>query len=132
MMAHYKDLNNEIHFLDNTDYEYLLPQGCVQITDEEANNIRLTKITPEEKVKQLSDAIQLLLDTTAQSFRYDNIMSARSYTGYTNPFQTEALKLADWSAACWNTAGEIEIAVLNGTRSIPTIEEVLAELPVFV
>ena len=29
-----------MHFLDSTDYEYLLPAGSVQITDEEADALR--------------------------------------------------------------------------------------------
>jgi hypothetical protein len=39
-MPHYKDLNNGLHFLDSADYEYLLPAGSVQITDEEAEALR--------------------------------------------------------------------------------------------
>jgi len=33
---HYKAPDNSVHFLDSADYEYLLPVGSVQITDEEA------------------------------------------------------------------------------------------------
>jgi hypothetical protein len=36
----YKAPNNSIHFLDSADYEYLLPAGSVQITDEEAEALR--------------------------------------------------------------------------------------------
>jgi len=36
----YKALDNSIHFLDSADYEYLLPAGSVQITDEEAEALR--------------------------------------------------------------------------------------------
>lgn len=78
----------------------------------------------------ISNAIQTMLDKQAQALRYDNIMSARSYAGYVNPFQAEALQLAKWSAACWVKAGEIELAVLNGATT-PTIAEVLASLPEF-
>ena len=42
----YKDLENNLHFLDNTEFEHLLPAGCVQITDEEAETIRLSKVVP--------------------------------------------------------------------------------------
>jgi len=37
---HYKAPDNSIHFLDSADYEYLLPAGSVQITDEEAEALR--------------------------------------------------------------------------------------------
>ena len=39
-MTHYKAPDNSIHFLDSADYEYLLPAGSVQITDEEAEALR--------------------------------------------------------------------------------------------
>ena len=37
---HYKSLDNSVYFLDSIDYEYLLPAGSVQITDEEAEALR--------------------------------------------------------------------------------------------
>jgi hypothetical protein len=42
----YKDLENNLHFLDSTEFEHLLPVGCVQITDNEADSIRLSKVVP--------------------------------------------------------------------------------------
>jgi hypothetical protein len=39
-MPHYKAPDNSIHFLDSADYEYLLPTGSIQITDEEAEALR--------------------------------------------------------------------------------------------
>jgi len=36
---YYKDQQNNLHALDSTEFEYLLPTGCVQITDEEAKSI---------------------------------------------------------------------------------------------
>jgi hypothetical protein len=37
---YYKAPNNSLHFLNSTDYEYLLPAGSVPITDEEAEALR--------------------------------------------------------------------------------------------
>ena len=42
----YKDLENNLHFLDSTEFEHLLPAGCVQIADDEADSIRLSKVVP--------------------------------------------------------------------------------------
>jgi hypothetical protein len=81
---------------------------------------------------ELSDSIQRLLDTTAQDLRYDNMMSVRSYAGYPNAFQEEAIKLAVWSADCWVKAGEIENNVLLGLRPIPTSQEVISEMPLLI
>ena len=45
----YKDLENNLHFLDSAEFEHLLPVGCVQITDNEADSIRLSKVVPPTK-----------------------------------------------------------------------------------
>jgi hypothetical protein len=37
---HYKDSQNNIHFLSSTEFEHLLPAGAVRITDEEAQAMR--------------------------------------------------------------------------------------------
>lgn len=55
-MAYYKDTNNELHWLDDSSFEHLLPQGSVQITNEEAAAIQeankptltITRITPRQ------------------------------------------------------------------------------------
>ena len=39
-MPHYKDINNELHFIDDVCFEHYLPEGCVQITDEEVEALR--------------------------------------------------------------------------------------------
>ena len=79
--------------------------------------------------KDMANAIQELLDNTAQAYRYDDIKSVRSYTGFTGPFQEECTILAQWASACWVHAGVVESDVLQGIRAMPTIDEVLAELP---
>ena len=45
-MPNYKDSNNQLHFLDSTEHEYLLPAGCVEISDDEAEAIRIAAIVP--------------------------------------------------------------------------------------
>jgi len=35
----YKDIQNNLHFID-PDFAHLLPEGCVQITEEEAEALR--------------------------------------------------------------------------------------------
>lgn len=39
-MPHYKDLNNGLHFIDDASFAHYLPEGCVEITDEEAEALR--------------------------------------------------------------------------------------------
>lgn len=45
-MPHYKDTNNALHWLDDAQYEYLLPAGSVQITDKEAESLQPNPVTP--------------------------------------------------------------------------------------
>lgn len=39
-MPHFKDTNNGVHFLDDALFAYLLPEGCVEITNEEADSLQ--------------------------------------------------------------------------------------------
>ena len=39
-MPYYKDTENKLHWLDDAGYEYFLPAGSVQITDEEVEALR--------------------------------------------------------------------------------------------
>ena len=43
-MPNYKDSNNQLHFLDSSEHEYLLPAGCVEISDEEAEAISAANV----------------------------------------------------------------------------------------
>jgi hypothetical protein len=38
-MKNYKAPDNSVHFLESTEFEYLLPTGSVSITDAEANSL---------------------------------------------------------------------------------------------
>ena len=55
----YKDLENNLHFLDDASFIHLLPSDCVEITDEEAQAIQAeieanqpapVELTPQEKL----------------------------------------------------------------------------------
>jgi len=50
-MPHYKDTENKLHWLDSTEYEFYLPAGSVQITDEEASTIRAAEQSAIEAAK---------------------------------------------------------------------------------
>ena len=56
---YFKDTNNALHFLDSSEFEYLLPADCTPITDEEAQFIQAeieanqpapVEPTPQEKL----------------------------------------------------------------------------------
>lgn len=125
-MKYYKDTQNNVFAYELDGSQDHLIGDKVAMTAEEVE-VHLNPPKTMEQVKvEITNAIQLMLDIKAQELRYDNMMSARSYAGYTNPFQSEAQALAVWCANCWIKAGELEAL---GTTI--TVEEVLAQMPVF-
>lgn len=55
-MPTYKDPQNKLHFLDEARHAYLLPAGCVVITEVEASAIRNAPKTPAEIAAETSAA----------------------------------------------------------------------------
>ena len=93
----------------------------------------MAKKTPEEleaivSKRVAAKEIQLMLDKEAQKAGYDSIISACSYLGSTN-FGDEARSFLDWRDAVWTYAFKVEQDVINGLRTMPTINELLGELP---
>lgn len=85
--------------------------------------------TQDEIIQSFKDAIQATLDDAARAKNYDDIVSACSYAGYPNAFQSEAIAFGQWRANVW-AYGYAELdKVMAGTRQVPTITEILAELP---
>ena len=62
-MSNYKDTNNNLYFLDDAKYIYLLPSDCVLITDEEAKAIRQAKIMSPTADQNKATASSLLSAT---------------------------------------------------------------------
>jgi hypothetical protein len=112
--------------IDAGDY---VTEGVRPLTEQELADRTVAALTAD--MLAMSDQIQMLLDNKARERDYDDAKSVRSYAGYVNGFQTEALGFAQWCADCWITAGQIRDDILAGSRTVPTPEEVLAELPTF-
>ena len=72
-----------------------------------------------------------MFDNKAKELRHDNINSTAKYLRTSSPLYKKVVKLNDWCDACWIKAEEIEKDAVSGTRAIPTVEEVLAEMPIF-
>ena len=80
---------------------------------------------------EFTNAIQQRLDAFAQTRGYDGIMSACSYFGSANPrFKAEADTAIALRDATWEQCYAILDAVLAGERDVPTLDEIVAELPV--
>ena len=91
--------------------------------------------TPAEIASQiqteLTNAVQAHMDNTAKLKGYDGILSAASYAALPvgEPFQAEGVAYALWRSAVWVKCYEILAQVQTGTRGVPTVDELLAELP---
>jgi hypothetical protein len=73
-------------------------------------------------------ALQQVLDAKAQEYRYDNIHTACNWV----PEFADAVALKAWAVSCWEMSNQIEADVLATTRTQPTVEEFIAEMPTFV
>lgn len=81
--------------------------------------------------KRLTDAVQYALDSFAQTRGYDGIMSACSYANSTDAqFKIEADYCITLRDETWRMGYAIVADVKAGLRPIPTIEELIDELPV--
>lgn len=58
-MPNYKSPDNAVHFLDSVEFEYLLPDGSIQITDEEAEAIRIAN-APVAEPEPVIDPVEKL------------------------------------------------------------------------
>ena len=82
----------------------------------------------ERNKQMLITAVQNMLDNAAKAKGYDSILSACSYAAYPNPFQAEGQEFVAWRGAVWAKCYEILGEVEAGTRTAPTVSELLAEL----
>lgn len=80
--------------------------------------------------KQLTGAVQRVLDSKAQELLYDSCLSVCSYidTGVSK-FDAEGRAFRAWRSAVWSKGYEILAQVQAGQRAIPTEAELLSELP---
>lgn len=87
--------------------------------------------TPEQTITQYTGAVQQHLDVFARTRNYDGILSAATYaTSQVPKFKAEGQYAVEARDATWAKCYEILAAVEAGSRSMPTLDELLAELPV--
>ena len=78
-------------------------------------------------------AIQEYMDSFFRQRNYDGVLSAATYATSTNAkFAAEGQYAVEMRDAIWAKGYAIMDAVLAGEREIPSIEEVLSELPALV
>jgi hypothetical protein len=82
-------------------------------------------------IDEYKQAAQSQLDTIAQSWGYDSIISAASYANSTNgQFKSEALVLIAWRDEVWTSAYALLASVQSNKKSAPKdVDDFLAQLP---
>lgn len=84
------------------------------------------------RIANINEAIRNMLATLIIGKGYDTAEGYAKYVGYANPYRLDAENLGKYEASVWDYA-EQELAKFNaGTRTLPTPEEFLLELPQFV
>ena len=87
--------------------------------------------SPEQIVAQYTAAVQKHLDDFARTRDYDSILSAATYATSTVPkFAAEGQYAVEARDATWAKCYEVLAAVEAGSSPMPTLDELLAELPV--
>jgi hypothetical protein len=98
-------------------------------------NTPLPEDTPTVSEIQLTlvNAVQNHLDQKAQSLGYDDIKTAVTYADEpaVAKFQQEGKALRAWRSRCWGYCYSALDSVMAGSRSIPTVDELILELPIF-
>jgi len=80
-------------------------------------------------VSKFEAAIQQELDNDAQAKGYDNILSACAYAGAPNPFQGESKLFVTRRGNVWAYCYQELAKVQSGKRAMPTVEQIISELP---
>ena len=101
---------------------------------EERDYVEPTPPTEAEIQKCLTDGVQNWMDSKVHERNYDNVHTCVGTYLYSpiEKFRLEAEAVRDWVSYVWAKCYEILAQVEAGERDIPTLEEVISELPVLV
>lgn len=138
-------------FFDDTfHFPNEIPEDVIQLTDEEyrfylkaVNSNKVIKvefgelklsdrpIVAEDVIKSITASLQYHLDEKAREYGYDNIYTAISYADEPSvpKFQMEGKAFREWRSLFWLSVNEIKNTVIEGSRQMPNIDELILELP---
>lgn len=88
--------------------------------------------TEKEIQEELELGIEAWMNTVVAERDYDSIDTciARYTDSPNSKYAQEAKAVKDWNTAVWDKCWDILAEVKEGKRPIPTLEEVIAELPI--
>ena len=77
-------------------------------------------------------AVEAHMNAKAAEKNYESLHSASEYAGSVNPFQAESKAFVTWRGDCWAYCYTVLADVQAQTRTQPTNDELIAELPALV
>lgn len=101
-------------------------EACPQKTEEQ-----LALEAVNNRIKEIQDAVQSLLNSKAQEKMYDDAFAICSYANSTDEtFHREANQFIAWRDQCWRKCYEILALFQSGEIEMPSVEYVMERLPV--
>lgn len=121
------------------------PAGAVELTDEQyarlASGLYILQggdvvpvpvraLSPAEIIAQYTTALDTHIDAVARADKWDSRITCALRAGYPNQWQAKGIAFGVWMDACYTQAYQIMADVQAQTRTLPSIEEFIAEMPV--
>jgi hypothetical protein len=101
--------------------------------------IKATRVAKQDAVEQarlkaarelaVPQAVQSVIDEEARNLGFDSIDSVAKYVGFANTYEVDATSLRNWVPLVWDYVYKVQADIEAGTRTEPTLEELLLELP---
>ena len=130
-------LDNKIELLQAGEY---VEKGGIKLVEAPANlfkkkwNVENKSWEEGASLKELQEyfmaKLQEYMDNKAKTYGFDNVFNAGSYIdSKIEKFKNDSRTLLDWRDSVWDRAYIILEEVLTGKRLVPTMQELLEELP---
>jgi hypothetical protein len=97
------------------------------------NTADTAQISVAQVMAQLAAAVQTILDTKAQTYGYDSMMTAVTYADEpaVPKFQAEGQAFRAWRSLVWQTAHDNLADIQAGLKPFPALDEIAALVPPF-
>lgn len=93
------------------------------------------ELVSEQAVPTVEDyeaALDNHLDSVARQYRYRDREMFALRSGYPGPYREEGVAFGTWMDTCNKLSYELWDAVTDGTAEVPTIQQFIDSLPIFV
>lgn len=107
--------------------DYTTEDGVVVTKAEQEAEYLAKKV--QDVAKAMEQGIENLINETVKAKGYNSQDSIAKYLVSGNPFYDECTAISLWIGNVWVYAHQVQADVLAGTRPMPTLEALIAELP---